>query len=274
MMGGGAEWHGIDARRQDAAAVRLGDAGQGERVRGAAGRREGAGRRAARATHARGDRRRARRRQEDVAEGDGAGATAAADVRRHHGGERQEEAGSGRRRRTDGDRRRGRGARRRRQRARRAWPRSGSRPTRSTRCACSSIRRRCRPTSSKWIDVDLGEQVLVTYENDKPTFATLISSGRAIATPMGTYPGVGQGLGDHHEEPALRGQGVLREQGAVVDVLPVAQRDPRRVLARSLRRLEVARLRERVAARRPPRLRVGRRRRCRPAGPACARSTS
>ncbi len=41
---------------------------------------------------------------------------------------------------------------------------------------------------TKWIDVDLGEQVLVTYENDKPTFATLISSGRAIATPMGTYP--------------------------------------------------------------------------------------
>ena len=41
---------------------------------------------------------------------------------------------------------------------------------------------------TKWIDVDLGEQVLVTYENDKPTFATLISSGRAIPTPMGTYP--------------------------------------------------------------------------------------
>lgn len=41
---------------------------------------------------------------------------------------------------------------------------------------------------AKWIDVDLGEQVLVTYENDKPTFATLVSSGRAIATPMGTYP--------------------------------------------------------------------------------------
>jgi lipoprotein-anchoring transpeptidase ErfK/SrfK len=40
----------------------------------------------------------------------------------------------------------------------------------------------------KWIDVDLGEQVLVTYEHDKPTFATLVSSGRAIATPMGTYP--------------------------------------------------------------------------------------
>ncbi|MGZ3428453.1 MAG: L,D-transpeptidase [Polyangia bacterium] len=41
---------------------------------------------------------------------------------------------------------------------------------------------------TKWIDVDLGEQVLVTYENDKPTFATLVSTGRAIATPMGTYP--------------------------------------------------------------------------------------
>jgi hypothetical protein len=45
------------------------------------------------------------------------------------------------------------------------------------------------PTESdKWIDVDLGEQVLVTYENDKPTFATLVSTGRAIPTPMGTYP--------------------------------------------------------------------------------------
>jgi lipoprotein-anchoring transpeptidase ErfK/SrfK len=41
---------------------------------------------------------------------------------------------------------------------------------------------------TKWIDVDLGEQVLVTYENDKPTFATLVSTGRTIATPMGTYP--------------------------------------------------------------------------------------
>jgi lipoprotein-anchoring transpeptidase ErfK/SrfK len=44
------------------------------------------------------------------------------------------------------------------------------------------------PEIAKWIDVDLGEQVLVTYENDKPTFATLVSSGRAIPTPMGTYP--------------------------------------------------------------------------------------
>ena len=40
----------------------------------------------------------------------------------------------------------------------------------------------------RWIDVDLGEQVLVLYEKDKPVYATLVSSGRAIPTPMGTYP--------------------------------------------------------------------------------------
>ncbi len=40
----------------------------------------------------------------------------------------------------------------------------------------------------RFIDVDLGEQVLVLYENDKPVYATLVSSGRAIPTPMGTYP--------------------------------------------------------------------------------------
>jgi lipoprotein-anchoring transpeptidase ErfK/SrfK len=44
------------------------------------------------------------------------------------------------------------------------------------------------PDVERWIDVDLGEQVLVLYENDKPVFATLVSSGRAIPTPMGTYP--------------------------------------------------------------------------------------
>ena len=93
-----------------------------------------------------------------------------------------------------------------------------------------------RPTSTKWIDVDLGEQVLVAYENDKPVFATLVSSGRAIPTPMGTYPVWAKVVGDHDEEPALRGQGVLRQQGAVVDLLPVAQRHPRRLLARPLRR--------------------------------------
>jgi hypothetical protein len=44
------------------------------------------------------------------------------------------------------------------------------------------------PDIGQWIDVDLGEQVLVAYEADKPVFATLVSSGRAIPTPMGTYP--------------------------------------------------------------------------------------
>ncbi|HEY7957812.1 MAG TPA: L,D-transpeptidase [Polyangia bacterium] len=44
------------------------------------------------------------------------------------------------------------------------------------------------PRVTKWIDVDLGEQVLVEYENDQPVYATLVSSGRTIATPMGTYP--------------------------------------------------------------------------------------
>src|SRR6185312_2592424 len=72
---------------------------------------------------------------------------------------------------------------------------------------------------TKWIDVDLG--------------------GARDPDADGDLPGVGQGLGDHDEEPAVRGQAVLREQGAVVDLLPVAQRDSRRVLARSLRRVEV-----------------------------------
>lgn len=44
------------------------------------------------------------------------------------------------------------------------------------------------PGVTRWIDVDLGEQVLVAYEGDRPVFATLVSSGRAIPTPMGTYP--------------------------------------------------------------------------------------
>jgi len=44
------------------------------------------------------------------------------------------------------------------------------------------------PEVQKWIDVDLGEQVLIAYEGDRPVFATLVSSGRAIPTPMGTYP--------------------------------------------------------------------------------------
>ena len=57
----------------------------------------------------------------------------------------------------------------------------------------NEVRRLDRPASvptavTRWIDVDLGEQVLVAYDADRPVFATLVSSGRAIATPMGTYP--------------------------------------------------------------------------------------
>jgi lipoprotein-anchoring transpeptidase ErfK/SrfK len=42
--------------------------------------------------------------------------------------------------------------------------------------------------AKQWIDVDLGEQILVAYEEDKPVYATLTSSGRAIPTPRGNYP--------------------------------------------------------------------------------------
>ena len=59
--------------------------------------------------------------------------------------------------------------------------------------AVNEVRKLDRPKTipegvTKWIDVDLGEQTLVLYENDKPIWATLVSSGRAIPTPMGTYP--------------------------------------------------------------------------------------
>jgi hypothetical protein len=59
--------------------------------------------------------------------------------------------------------------------------------------AVNEVRKLERPQTvaegvTKWIDVDLGEQVLVLYEADRPVYATLVSSGRAIATPMGTYP--------------------------------------------------------------------------------------
>jgi hypothetical protein len=54
------------------------------------------------------------------------------------------------------------------------------------------VRKIARPTgitdATQWFDVDLGEQVLVAYEGDKPVFATLTSSGRAIPTPRGNYP--------------------------------------------------------------------------------------
>jgi L,D-transpeptidase catalytic domain len=41
----------------------------------------------------------------------------------------------------------------------------------------------------QWVDVDLGEQVVVAYANDQPVYATLTSSGREPNhTPRGNYP--------------------------------------------------------------------------------------
>lgn len=48
---------------------------------------------------------------------------------------------------------------------------------------------RSRETGNdQWIDVDLGEQVLVAYRGDRAVFATMVSSGRAMPTPRGNYP--------------------------------------------------------------------------------------
>jgi len=42
--------------------------------------------------------------------------------------------------------------------------------------------------NDQWIDVDVGEQVLVAYRGTTPVFATLISSGKGNKTPLGNYP--------------------------------------------------------------------------------------
>jgi hypothetical protein len=42
--------------------------------------------------------------------------------------------------------------------------------------------------NDQWIDVDVGEQVLVAYRGHSPVYATLISSGRGSPTPLGNYP--------------------------------------------------------------------------------------
>lgn len=42
--------------------------------------------------------------------------------------------------------------------------------------------------SEQWIDVDVGEQVLVAYRGEQPVYATLVSSGRGSPTPLGNYP--------------------------------------------------------------------------------------
>jgi hypothetical protein len=57
----------------------------------------------------------------------------------------------------------------------------------------NEVRKIDRPASTaanpQWLDVDLGEQVLVAYRDDKPVYATLISSGREPNhTPRGDYP--------------------------------------------------------------------------------------
>lgn len=42
--------------------------------------------------------------------------------------------------------------------------------------------------NDQWIDVDVGEQVLVAYRGKTPVFATLVASGRSSPTPLGNYP--------------------------------------------------------------------------------------
>ncbi|MCA9636239.1 MAG: L,D-transpeptidase [Myxococcales bacterium] len=42
--------------------------------------------------------------------------------------------------------------------------------------------------NDQWIDVDLGEQVLVAYRGHQPVFATMVSSGKGSPTPRGNYP--------------------------------------------------------------------------------------
>jgi hypothetical protein len=57
----------------------------------------------------------------------------------------------------------------------------------------NEVRRIARPEGTgahpQWIDVDLGEQVVVAYRGDQPVYATLTSSGREPNhTPRGNYP--------------------------------------------------------------------------------------
>jgi hypothetical protein len=57
----------------------------------------------------------------------------------------------------------------------------------------NEVRKAERPASTngnpQWFDIDLGEQVVVAYRDDKPVYATLTSSGREPNhTPRGDYP--------------------------------------------------------------------------------------
>ncbi len=47
---------------------------------------------------------------------------------------------------------------------------------------------RVRSGHDQWIDVDLGEQVLVAYRGSTAVYATLIASGKSSPTPRGNYP--------------------------------------------------------------------------------------
>ena len=47
---------------------------------------------------------------------------------------------------------------------------------------------RVRLGHDQWIDVDLGEQVLVAYRGRTPVYTTLVSSGKGSPTPRGNYP--------------------------------------------------------------------------------------
>ncbi len=48
---------------------------------------------------------------------------------------------------------------------------------------------RMRTTGNdQWIDVDIGEQVLVAYRGETPVFTTLVATGKSSPTPLGNYP--------------------------------------------------------------------------------------
>ncbi|HWB76422.1 MAG TPA: L,D-transpeptidase [Nannocystaceae bacterium] len=42
--------------------------------------------------------------------------------------------------------------------------------------------------NDQWVDVDIGEQVLVAYRGTTPVFTTLVATGRSSPTPLGNYP--------------------------------------------------------------------------------------
>lgn len=70
------------------------------------------------------------------------------------------------------------------------------------------------PTQGQWIDVDLGQQVLVAYEGDVPVFATLIASGKAgFETPTGFFR-----IHAKHLSTTMDGSGGRDEPYSIEDV--------------------------------------------------------